>query len=213
MGGRCCLSSVQTCSFGVHNANVVGHVARMLAGKKAARPYELRVDGDLLVLVQKLLDARGPGTTKISKVKGHADESLVRRGQVRELDKVGNDMADRAADFGRRRVACGILDARRHLSNARRSWYPVLCELQRFFIAISRAVVNEDGRGGLAPDPMVWSAGGKRKQKRPIEAVRDYAMLPGPRRLWTGSWIRWPEILVSEGDLASWPFSPGSLAS
>ena len=62
-------------TWGWDNANVVGHVARMLAGKKAARPYELMVDGDLLVLVQKLLDARGPGTTKISKVKGHADES------------------------------------------------------------------------------------------------------------------------------------------
>ena len=72
-------------------------------------------------------------------------------------------------------------------------------------------MVNEDGKGGLAPDPMVWSAGGRRKQKRPIEAVRDYAMLPGPRRLWTGSWIRWPEISISEDDLASWPFSPGSL--
>ena len=66
--------------LGVDNANVVGHVARMLAGKKAARLYELMVDGGLLVLVQKLLDARGLGTTKISKVKGHADESLVRGG-------------------------------------------------------------------------------------------------------------------------------------
>ena len=183
----------------------------MLAGRKAARPYELMVDGDLLVLVQKLLDARGPGTTNISKVKGHADEGLVREGRVRELDKIGNDMADRAADLGRRRVAVGTLDARRHLSSACRSWYPVICDLHRFFIEISRALVNEDGKGGLAPDPIVWSAGGKRKQKRPIEAVRDYAMLPGPRRLWTGSWIRWPEISISEDDLANWPFSPGSL--
>ena len=34
--------------LGVDNANVVGHVVRMLAGKKAARPHELLVDGDLL---------------------------------------------------------------------------------------------------------------------------------------------------------------------
>ena len=197
--------------LGVDNANVVGHVARMLAGRKAARPYELMVDGDFLVLVQRQLDVRGPGTTKISKVKGHADESLVRGGGVRELDKIGNDMADRAADLGRRRVGVGTLDAPRHLSSACRSWYPVLHDLHRFFNAISRAVVNEDGRGGLAPDPMVWGAGGKKKQKRPIEAVRDYAMLPGPRRLWTGSWIRCPDIVISEGDLVCWPFSPGSL--
>ena len=98
------------------------------------------VDGDLLVLVHKLIDARGPGTTNISKVKGHADEGLVRGGRVRELDKVGNDMADRAADFGRRRVGAEVMDARRSFSSACRSWYPVLRDLHRFFIAIARAV-------------------------------------------------------------------------
>ena len=35
------------------------------------------------------------------------------RGRVRELDKIGNDMAGRAADLGRRSVAVGTLDARR----------------------------------------------------------------------------------------------------
>ena len=153
MGVLVALQASKPVHLGVDNANVVGHVARMLAGKKAARPYELMVDGDLLVLVQRLLDARGPGTTNISKVKGHADAGLVREGRVRELEKIGNDMADRAADFGRRRVDVGTLDARQHLSNTCRSWYPVIRDLHRFFIAISRAVVNEDGRGGLAPDP------------------------------------------------------------
>ena len=100
--------------LGVDNANVVGHVGRMLAGKMPGRPYELLADGDLLVLVHRLLDARGPGTTNISKVKGHADEGLVRGGRVRELDKVGNDMADHAADLGRRRVGAGVMDARRN---------------------------------------------------------------------------------------------------
>ena len=67
-------------------------------------PLELLVDGDLIALVQKLVSIRGPGTTAISKVKGHADEGLVRGGRVRELEKIGNDMADQAADLGRRRV-------------------------------------------------------------------------------------------------------------
>ena len=169
------------------------------------------MDGDLLVLVQKLLNARGPGTTSIPKVKGHADEGLVRGGRVRELDKVGNGMADRAADLGRRRVGAGVMDARRDLSNACRSWYPVIRDLHRFFISISRAVVDEDGRGGLAPDPLVWSAGGRVKRRRPVEVVRNYAMLPGPQRLWTGSWIRWPAIVITDGDLGCWPFSPGAL--
>ena len=85
--------------LGIDNANVVEHVGRILAGKKPHKPYELLADGDLLLLVQKLVNARGPGATAVSKVKSHADEGLVRGGRVRELDKIGNDMADPAAEF------------------------------------------------------------------------------------------------------------------
>ena len=137
----------------------------ILAGRKPDKPLELLVDGDLLALVQKLTDARGPGTTAVSKVKGHADECLVRGGRVREMDKVGNDMADQAADLGRRRGGADVIDARRNFSNACKYWYPVIRDLHRFFIAIARAVVNEDGRGGVAPDPMVWSAGSRLKRR------------------------------------------------
>ena len=169
--------------LGVNNANVVGHVSRILAGKLPDRPYELLVDGDLLVLVSMLVKARGPGTTAISKVKGHADEGLVRGGRVREADKVGNHMADEAADLGGRRVGADVIDARRNYSGACRAWYPVTRDLHRFFIAMARAVVINDGKGGIAPDPMVWSSAGRPKRRRPVEAVRDFAMLPGLQRL------------------------------
>ena len=159
-GGIAALQASWPVHLGVDNANVVGHVGRILAGRRPDKPHELLVDGDLLVFVQKLVNARGPGTTAVSKVKGHADEGLVRGGRVREVDKVGNDMADQAADFGRRRVGADVIDARRNLSTARRSWYPVVRHLHRFFTAIARAVVNEDGKGGIAPHAMVWSAGG-----------------------------------------------------
>ena len=43
-------------------------------------------------------------TLRVSKVKGHADEAMVRNGQVREADRLGDSAADEAADFGRRRV-------------------------------------------------------------------------------------------------------------
>ena len=36
-----------------------------------------------------------------SKVKGHADDDMVAVGRVRVEDKVGNDFADRADDFGK----------------------------------------------------------------------------------------------------------------
>ena len=39
-------------------------------------------------------------------------------------------------------------------------WYPTVLVLHRFFIAISRAVVNCDDSSSLAPHPLVWSAGG-----------------------------------------------------
>ena len=60
--------------LGVDNAYVVGHVGRVLAGRKSDKPLELLVDGDLIAQFQKLVGVRGPGTTAISKVKIHADE-------------------------------------------------------------------------------------------------------------------------------------------
>ena len=87
---------------GVGNLNVVRHVGRLLDGVRAPCPLELEDDGDLTGLIWKTLYARREGTACISNVKGHADEELVRRGQVRELDRDGSNRADEAADFGRR---------------------------------------------------------------------------------------------------------------
>ena len=40
----------------------------------------------------------------------------MREHRVREQDRVGNDRADEAADFGRRRVEPWVIDARRNLA-------------------------------------------------------------------------------------------------
>ena len=101
---------------------------------------------------------RGLDTVRIARVKGHVDEGVVLDGRVREIDRLGNDAADEGADFGRR-VGNAVIDARRNLSGVCGRWYPVMLDLHRFFIAISRAVVNHDDRDGTAPDPLVWSAG------------------------------------------------------
>ena len=71
-------------------------------------------------------------------------------GGVREVDRLGNDAADEAADFGRTRVGNLVIDAPRNLSAVCGRWYPVILDLHRIFIAISRAVVNHDGREGTA---------------------------------------------------------------
>ena len=120
------------------------------------------------------------GTVRISKVKGHAEEDMVQDGRVRELDRVGNNAADEAADFGRRRVDHVVIDARRNLAGVCGRWCLVILELHRFFIAISRVAVNLDDGAGNAPDPLVWSAGGLPKRHRLVHAVRDHACLVLP---------------------------------
>ena len=79
-------------------------------------PCELVIDGDLLVLLRRMLDLRGRDAVRITKVEGHADEGMVLDGRVLELDRLGNNAADEAADFGRRRVGNAVIDARRNLS-------------------------------------------------------------------------------------------------
>ena len=50
-----------------------------------------------------------------------------------EADKLGNDAADEAADFGRRRVSPAVIDVRRNLSGVCGHWYPIILDLHRFF--------------------------------------------------------------------------------
>ena len=197
--------------LGVDNLGVVRHVGRLLDGRPGSIPFELLKDGDLLLLIDRMLRLRGPDTVRISKVKGHADEAMVLDGQVREVDRLGNNAADDAADFGRRRVGNLVIDARRNLSGVCSRWYPVLLDLHRFFIAVSRAMVNHDGGPGTAPDPLVWSAGTLPKRLRLVHAVRDRAFLPGPPGLWDSDWVNILASAISAADIALWPYTPGPL--
>ena len=108
---------------------------------------------------------------------------------MRALDRYGNIRADEAADFGRRRVWPEVTDARRNLSGVCRRWYPVVQVLHRFFIAISRAVVNCDDSSSLAPHPLIWSAGSLPKRRRVADVVRNVALLPGPVHIWDSGWV------------------------
>ena len=85
-------------------------------------PFELQNHGDLLALVWEMVARRGEGTVRITEVKGYVDEDVVQSGQGREVDRIGNDKADGAADFVRRRVDAGVTDARRNLSGVCRRW-------------------------------------------------------------------------------------------
>ena len=74
-----------------------------------SRPFSLIKDGELVGLVRRLICCKCARVTRVSLVKGHADEDMVRRGQVCELDRIGNDVVDEAADFGRWRVHCSVI--------------------------------------------------------------------------------------------------------
>ena len=86
-------------------------------------------------------------------------------------------------------------------------WYPVVCHLHRFFVAIARAVVNHDGGSGTAPDPLVWSAGSLPKRRGVVDAVRNFAFLPGPVDLWSGEWISFGVSGITVEDVRVWPYS------
>ena len=137
------LQSSGAVHLGVDNLGVVRHVGRLLDGHPGSVLFELVKDGDLLLLIDRMLHLRGLDAVRISKVKGHADESMVLHGLVRESDRFGNSAADDAADFGRRRVVGNaVIDARRNLSGVCSRWFPVILDLHRFFIGNSRTVVN-----------------------------------------------------------------------
>ena len=110
------LQTSRAVHLGVDNLGVVRHVGRLLGGCRGTKPVELVNDGDLLLLIDRMLHQRGLDTVCISKVKGHADDGMVLHGQVLREDKLGNDATDEAAGFGRRRVSPAVIDARRNLS-------------------------------------------------------------------------------------------------
>ena len=81
------------------------------------------------------------------------------------------------------------------------------CFASVLLIAISRAVVNCDDSSGLAPHPLVWSAGGLSKRRRIVDVVRNVALLPGPFQIWDSEWVCVPPSAVTADDVCLWPFS------
>ena len=122
------------------------------------------------------------------------------------LDKQGNAEADNAADLGRRHQSEVLVDARRRLPGTRGYWYPIMTDLHRFMIAIARVSVNHDGKGGTAPDPLVWDQVSRPKvRKLPIRVHVDLASLPGPPGFLHSSWVQVDSGHTTGSDIAAWP--------
>ena len=151
------------CRLGIDNLNVARTIGRLLDKDSLVKPLPLIKDGDLVALVQNMIRTRGRETVRVTKVKGHAEDADVQSGRVRLENQLGNAEADTAADLGRRHQSEVLMDARRRLLKARSYWYPIMLDLHRFMIALAGVTVIRDGRGGTAPDPLVWDQGGPKK--------------------------------------------------
>ena len=87
-----------------------------------------------------------------------------------------------------------------------------MTDLHRFMIAIARVSVNHDGKGGTAPDPLVWDQGSRPKvRKLAIRVNVDLASLPGPSGFLNSSWIQVGAGHITGSDIAAWPHSVGIL--
>ena len=87
-----------------------------------------------------------------------------------------------------------------------------MTDLHRFMIAIARVSVNHDGKGGTAPDPLVWDRGSKPKvRKLDIRVTEDLASLPGPPGFLGSDWVQVQAGHITDDDVAAWPYSVGIL--
>ena len=79
-------------------------------------------------------------------------------------------------------------------------------------VAIARVSVNHDGKGGTAPDPLVWDQGSRAMvRKLAIRVNVDLASLPGPGGFLNSSWVRVNAGRITGSDIAAWPYSVGIL--
>ena len=207
-GAIVALQACWPCHLGIDNLNVVRSIGRLLDADCLAKPFPLVKDGDLIALVQVMIRTRGRDTVRVTKVKGHAKEDDVQHGHVRLIDQQGNVEADIAADLGRRHQTEVLINARRRLLQARSYWYPIMTDLHRFMIAIARVSVNHDGKGGTAPDPLVWDQGSKPKvRKLAIRVNVDLASLPGPPGFLNNDWVQVDVGHITSADISAWPKS------
>ena len=212
MGAIVALQAYWPCHLGIDNLDVARSIGRLLDNDCLAKPLSLVKDGDLVALVQHVIRTRGRDTVRVTKVKGHANDDDVQHGRVRLLDRLGNVEADIAADLGRRHQTELLIDARRKLLQARTYWYPIMTDLHRFMIAIARVSVNHDGKGGTAPDPLVWDQGSKpRVRNLAIRVTVDLASLPGPPGFLNFTWVQVDAGHIAGDDIAVWPYSVGIL--
>ena len=192
--------------LGVDNLNVVRHVGRFLDGRTTSRPAELVKDGDLLLLIERMLCLRGLDTVRISTVKGHADDDLVQAGEffiwvgcvimgpMRLLTlAVGGCLGGL--------LMLGVIILGCVLFGARLSWACIgfLLPLPGLLSTMMESLV------------LLWILRYGLEERRVVHAVRDRAFLPGLAGISDGEWCVVPATPSTCHDIESWPYSVGML--
>ena len=207
-GAILALQAYWPCHLGIDNLNVVWSIGRLLDRWCLTKPLPLVKDGDLVAIAQYMIQARGQDTVRVTQVKGHATDADVEQGRVGLEDKLGNAVADTAADLGRLHQPELVMDVWRASLNARDLWYPIMQQLHGFMIAVFGVVVNHEGRGDSAPDPLVWDQGSKRKQRKTdIRVNVDLASLLGHLAFKNGPWVQVHGGSMTGANVAAWPYS------
>ena len=87
---------------------------------------------------------------------------------------------------------------------ARSHCYLVMLDLHRFMIAVARVSVNHDGKGGTAPDPLVWDPENRPKvRKLGIRVNVDLASLLGPPGFLNSSWVQVYSGCITDADISA----------
>ena len=155
-----------------------------------------------------MIRTRGRETVRVTKVKGHAEDVDVQQGRVRLEDQelmllltwvvVISPKFSLMLDMGFSRLeVIGTL-------------FCLICIVS--MIAVAWVIVNHDGKGGTAPDPIVWDQGDRPKARKLATRVNvDLASLRGPPGFLNGPWIQVHGGHTSGCDIAAWPCSVGIL--
>ena len=156
--------------------------------------------------------SRGRLTVRVTKVKGHATDADVDQGRVRLEDRLGNAEADAAADLGGRHQCELVMDAWRGLLKVRARWCPIMQQLHRLMIAVSRVAVNHDGKGSSALTHLFGIMGQRGRCEGLILGLKvDLASLPGPRGFLNGPWMQVHGGCITGADVVARPYSVGLL--
>ena len=80
---------------------------------------------------------------------------------------------------------------------------PIMLDLHKFMVAISRIEVNHDGYGGTAPAAMIGDTGSILKPRSSsLRVFVDHASLPGPPGFLDSSWCGMCFSPLSQEDVA-----------